>query len=642
MKPSRITACSGAALVTVLILSSCADNPGAHTQKTSLGVDSRGWNITQRWTDEARGATAVDTEIPEALRTQKEREYAQSSLVSVPSMSEFNTQVFQLRGLKEYESTVVVAPKIFAYGTQDSGRLIPRVNRDGTVTLTFNVAFTDGLSDKIRGADDSRRIEMGEGYLVKNLDGLKSSVTKALGREMQVRAMPGCVKELAIVASGTHYPVDISDLAKAHHCALNQPISVSLTVSEAEAWRILQEDLHANQAEVRGVWEVALPVSLARLHVELNRKKLFEAIEAELGVNVPSIVELDFKAKVRKAVRAQMLNITIEGGEKDFVIDKLVQMAIQEFASQLGSDDPAAMPECKGGSIVCLKLNYENSQKSDTLMMDYEHRATSMRGERFVTWAKLKPLMDREAEFQIDNADHAWTELGLTAAEGDILEIQPLKTRVESKAFASPQSSRLSNPVCVKPSVKIENRCHVEWRPIVESAFCLFYAPLCVPVPKQVCQNEVVGPSCDEYQDRYQDVTAYGRPVPEMVEVDQSSAQLPQLFTGLFLKFNDGQKEEECPLSAFERTAYGNRIAVRLANSAQCQIFPEGRSAPIVSIGNKIKFTWRERGGRDVVDYTGARVEQAAEIEYVPKVDVGGKVVIRGYGFTSQPASTGL
>lgn len=604
-----------------------------------FGIDPSGWTIRQQVSDPDAGVSVQQTEMPPAERQARESEYAASALAPYPLNSRYNVSLFRLDGVREYEGHLAIAPKILAYGSRTKGKLIPKRNSDGTITLTFSVIFTDGLSQKITAPDDESQISVPAPLLVAQREELEKELNGT-----KISPLPGCPKEIYIVASGKKYGATPVDMSTVEECPINRPFTVSLTLPEAEAWHLLQDELYAYQAEIRAIWETRLPVPVSRVRVEVDRRKMLESLEAELGVNAGPIVEADLRAAIERAARKQIMKVSIQG-DLTPAVKTLVEQAMKEFSAPFSPEDPAmaACPAGKDPKVVCLHLRYQSKEASGVFSAQWEHRTMTLKGSRYMTWGKLKPQLDRASGFEIDNQTQNWVETALTAIEGDMLDIEPTRILLEQHAYSEVDATERMQNVCVRSEPILEEKCHLEFQPLVNSWACLIFPISCTPVPKSICRTEQTGTRCVETQQ----VKDYNRPSAEMVEVQVGQGALPQMYDGMLLKFTssaptDGTPRETiCPLSAFQREGAGSHMTIKLTNTPMCNAFVPGEPAPLIYIGSHLAFERRELHGREIRNQAGQVIESPAQAVYTPRVQIIGNLSIRGSAFGNDSVNMG-
>ncbi len=611
-----------------------------------LKVDSRGWSI-QADQDANRGVRLERLIMPAEQQAFERTRARQTNLVPFPVESRHNVNVFQIKSRDEWKKTLFLAPRIMAFGAAQGGRLSPKLNDDGTVSLSFPVALIDGSVAQISSlAGSLGSMEVPSQFLIQDLDALKKEAAEDLGFIPRISSLPGCPKRIILRAGSQEYDATPIDLDKADYCQANTPFIATLRIPTQDARYLLERALYAGTVEVRATYEtvVALPVSQAT--ISFDKDKLFESLEAELKISGGVWFQSDLKTNVKKVVDRQALKISIQGDVSSH-LDKIVEQAINEFFKPYRPEGDTAAAKCTSG-VVCFNLNYAYSHESREFSFSWQQTSNEMTGQTYVTWARLAPMDSKTVNIgdpqgtetclksknickpDLKN-DGSSMETGLTVMDGDLLELKPNFLIQEERSTPDPTYSRQDNNVCVSQVPRYvkdcdgEDHCH-------NPRFCR-------AAELSSCRTIQDGFTCTQTQNQWQDTYQYSLGAPVMKEILQPNGQSQSLYDGMVLRFTWGNgqggiESVSCKLSSFQRDGDGVSMLIRLQDRPDCPIFSKSKGQnPMLSLVNNIHFKQSYQEGREVRTWDGRVLETPRNLTFDPQIRFGGTVSIRGYEF---------
>ncbi len=608
-----------------------------------------------QWKDTTTQAGDGSVVVTRSVMTEDEQRrlkdrYTQTELVPLPVDSTYNVSLFRIRNVPEYEGVAFVAPKLFAYGSEDGGRIALRRNGDGTVSLSFPVVLVDGATTAVRSPSEAQSIQVPQEYLIRNASDLRTLIKDQYQITHGLSPLPGCPKQFIIRVADREYDVTPSDLITSDYCEPNRPTTLTLRVPEADARYILQEALYVGAVDARAIYETRVAFATSRIHIEFDKAKVFQEIEAELGVKTVW-ADVDARVKVTNVMKRQAMKVSMQG-EMTPILDSAVTRAMDLFFEPYRPEAASTQPAC-GAAVVCLHLNATYSREQSTFSFDWNQSSNALSGQRISTSAKLRPLQDRVVRIGDVNADGgvirpmlrndgSSIETGLTAVSGDLVELKPSFIIKEERELSIPQTTRQSNVTCLRSEPVYGQVCHTE----CECTHCpynvrLFGEKYC----GHVCSQERVSTRCALSEDEWIDTTVYSMGAPRFPKVDDPVGYMEQLFEGVALKFTwkeidaageSGSREATCSLSQFARTGDGKSLLVRIENRPGCTLFSaNGPASIMMHVVNQIRFPETYMNGKFVHRWDGVVVEEPSKLTYEPRVDFAGTIAIKGYSFTS-------
>ncbi len=594
------------------------------TPVDSIQKDPSGWSV--RSLKSRDGGTALtQREMPAELQARYRNEYRKTNLVQLPIDARFNTTLFKINDVSEYEGRVFVAPKLFAYGSADQGRLAPRRNGDGTVSLSFPVVLTDGTVDKIMGPNSSAAIDLPGEYRIADYHGLIEKVASVYRAKGGLSPLPGCPKKLVIAMGDHEYDATPKDLAAADYCPLNQPFTVTVTLPEGEARFLLEKGLYAGVVDARATFETRVSFVVSQFEIQFDKASLFRDLATQFSYQ-GVFADVDVRAKVTEIVRRRAMSVNIQG-ESGAHFETLVSQSIETFFEKFSENPEKSLKEC-GDARACFRLNANYSREQESLSIHWSQSTSALTGQNYLTWTKLKPTQDLAVRFGEATLDcrgnqcrpmlsnrGAPIETGLTLAQGDLVEITPDAAHREIRELNTPSVSRQDKKVCLKRRrVPLSSR-----RP------------------------------CIETKNMWVETTTYSHASPQMETHLSPVGQLPQLFDGLSLRMvwrdddsggTGKTREITCPLNSFERHGNGKSLVIRVDNQPNCQIFNAGsKNPPMLSLVSHIDFQVDYTEGKLVRDWLGKVRQSPRAAVYRPRVDLAGTISIKGYSFESEMPS---
>jgi hypothetical protein len=568
-------------------------------------------------------------------QAQARQQYTRTNLEQLPVDAKYNATVFKIDGTSDYAQSAFIAPKLYVYSSADGGRLDPVINSDGTVTMSFNVVFIDGITSQIPNDEaNGKLMDVPQDYLVKNPDELAAKLGLEFKDSNGIAPLPGCPKRLTLIVAGREYDATPSDLASGDYCQLNRPILVSLTVPKDEARYIFDEALYDSLVDVRGIYETRVSFPVVTADISFDREKIFSDLEAELAVFYPPYADMDMKSATTRVMQNQMMSVSIQG-DTTAVLDKLVDQVVQEFFVTLKNDPATGTKECKGNAVVCFRLTDQSYRQTDTMSFHWNQSSNQVSGQNYLTWSKLQPLA--EEAVVIGNADPskencangpkcgrlvndgAPVSTDLTVQSGNLLMIEPLYVNEETRPVTALNVQHVDNNVCL------------QWRDYYDGCHGSGHGG------EEHCDHHHV---CAQSQDQWVETDSYFLGTSQMETVQQPLGAFQEFTDALFVHLawidskTGSKKSVDCPLSGFQRKADGKSLQVVLENTPTCQVFTENpHESPTLYLVSKISTQKPYMSGRLIKKWNGTVVQAPTNEMYIPEVDIAAMVSVRGYGF---------
>lgn len=595
------------------------------------------------WATSTQSSSDHSVVLTRKVMRQEEQElnrnqYRQTALVSVPIDPSFNVQLFKINNVEAFTNAVFIAPKLFAYGPTEKGRMAVQYHGDGTITLSFPVVFTDGVRSLIAPPNENGTpVPLPQALIINDLPGLRTAVNDQFGKNQVLSDLPGCPKRIFLKSGANEYDVTPVDLAKGDNCQMGTPFTVSVRIATDDALFMLQEALYKDAVELRAVFETRVPFETANLTVEFNKAKLFESLQAELNVQAGFWVDADARTALQRAVKSQAMKIQIQG-ELAGPMANIVEQAMKDFFTTFVPDPSEKIKTCQGGHVVCLRLNYEYSHSEQTFKVTWRQTTTALTGQNYLTWAKLQALQDSVVNIGIEPKpmlvnNGKRLETGLTVMPRDLVEITPAFMKIEQRNPEISTPVRADNPVCI------------HWHPVYETQIRHRFLGAGARDGEGGSREEEiqvqVGEECDLWENRWVETISYSIGSNRYKTFHDPVAVGEQLYGGLSLEFewldSKGKpKSVTCPLNAFERRADGKSMLIRVENKPGCQIFTENLdSAPMMFIKNNIEIHPTYKYGRDVKRWDGTVLERHLSDTFRADVGLGMTIAIKGYGFAT-------
>ncbi|MGZ3769338.1 MAG: hypothetical protein ACXVCP_08420 [Bdellovibrio sp.] len=581
--------------------------------------------------DKKTGITITTEEMTEAAAEKLRKEAQLTSISSFPISSKYGTELYELSA-PEYKDRIFVAPKIYAYSTNDGARMTVLDNNDGTVTIPFQVAMISGFEPKI--ADPSGRgltETLPETYLVKDQENLKKELNSR--NKTDISVLSGCVKQLTLSLPGKDLDVTAKDVLAGDFCEISKPFTVSIKVPSPLARYILQNALYDHVVDLRATYQTYVPYMVSRVDVDFDKEKIFDELEEHFSGNYKGIISVDARNYVEKIMKEQTMSVNIVGSYTT-QLQAAVEQAMTLFFTPVPEDKKVEL-KCSPAA-ACLTINRDYRSNSQKLSFVYQQVSTTLAPKTFTTTTRLQPVNDRLIE--IGDASQSQSqqslqkpallnngssiETGLTVQNGDILEIEPTFLVLEQRALDNEKVTRQDNNVCLTLDISI--RCNYGGD-----------FPICTPYVR----------GCLKSENQFVETIEYSSDTSKFVKVDKPTAKFEEIYNGLILKFTFNQIENgksvfkniDCPLKIYQREGFGQKISVRIENQPGCEIFGhENQNNPMLHLKNGINFPVTYKKGRDVKNWKNEITESHTTDTYYPSVEFGGTLTIRGYKIGNQ------
>ena len=578
--------------------------------------------------------------------------YQRTNLLQIAVDAKYNASIFQISGPEEYKNKAFIAPRIYAYGSQEGGsRTSPKENADGSMTISFNVIFVDGLSSEIPGADGSTKVKLPPNFQVKDPDGLRQVLRDEFQATNGLAPLPGCPKRIVVKVADAEYDASASDLSQGDNCQINTPTTVSVTLSKSDAQYMLERALYDNLVDVHATYETRVSFPVANVSISFDRASIYDALRAELAVKVPPYVDADAQLAITHVMKSQLMKVSIQG-DTSGLLDKLIAQVSAEFFEPFVPNPQDSLSKCPDGVMVCVRFSYNEQKQSDSLTFSWDQSTNAMIGQNYLTWTKLSPIEDAvnvgspvescqspanpQGCSDFSNKTGLAYETGLTVVAGNLLVIRPNFVVEESRPSTQGTTTRVDNNVCVAQHEIIGHACggHAHGDGGGPGA----------------CTDYGTGKfQCDRYQDQWTETTTYYEGRPEWELNSNPIGLMQELFDGLTARFvwtdsKTGRKvQKDCPLSAFNRLGDGKTLQVHLDNAPSCQVFTsDARETPMLYLMNNIQFQQPFTNGSRITKWDGSVTQTPDAESFYPEVKFAGTVSVRGYGFQGVSSNGGI
>lgn len=406
--------------------------PVISTGKQVVPDNEKNWTIQS----EQVGDVLVTSKVLTAEGEQKAKlDVKETMLESLGLLSTVNVTAFTLRGKSNTRTkqAVFVAPKLYFY--QKSDRANVAVRKVGkNVLIPLQAILVDGFSREILAPDGVTKVQLPDSYVV-NEEKLRTELDKIgyTKETTQIGTLDGCAKAFTISDSGHDYDVTPNTVKGADFCEMNKPFTLFLVVPEAEADYIINKSLYLNELNATATFAVKVGYLEADTHIQLDRSKVYESLQASLQGQYPPYAKGDVSAKLKSIIQDETLNIFIKGDRND-VITQLVKTAMDSFVTPFDlKASPDAKPECKD-SFVCVSISYEKNKEQRTLEVSYQQYSTTMTEKTIMSSSKPQQILFPEIVFTSENNDqgqfidnreefHNERNLGVTVSQGTQLEL---------------------------------------------------------------------------------------------------------------------------------------------------------------------------------------------------------------------------
>jgi hypothetical protein len=595
----------------VLALSACGKTKD-ESPKSGSAVAQQGDWIQLRYHTSSDGSVVFDEKQLSQQGLEKRKQfYQRANLIQIPVDGRFNAQVFRITdgSISDYNNKLFVAPKLFSYGSQQSGRLGRIKNQDGTITLIFNIAFVDGTTKTIQSPQaDEKSIVVPNSFVVNDPTGLTQVLRSDYHSDNGLSPLPGCPKKVLLTTGLKSYDVTPQSYKDADFCQLNTPVTVSIRLPENEAKRILEEDLYSGLVDVSGVYETRVSIPVVKVAVSFDRSKISRDLRMKLGVKA-FFTDIEVQKAMTSVIQKELMKVAIQGEPSENVA-QLVKQATEKFFEPLTPDAKNPQSECSGVA-VCLRYSEVSVDDSRTLELGWSQDTNSIIGQSYVTSTKLKATpnkitigKERDCTENCERLvnDGKPRETGLTVQEGMTVVLEPSYVVREYKVSPPESTIRTNHDVNIRFGVA------------------------------NIKQNQW-----------FDTTTVRDYSIDQIV--DQPVGLLDHLYDSLFFEFtyvdtkSRTKVRKECPVLGFPIEGNGRSLTIQLVNSPACQIFTKDpNEVPLLSIVNRI-------GQNDFLDfqfyqkivYWDGRVELKNSASSHPrKVEFAGSISILGGGIESE------
>lgn len=605
-------------LISMIALAACQKNQ----ESLDPQPEAQAYGEWQDKTQKSRDGSVIYTESRRAVaQDELKRVYSTTDLQPIPVDPYHNAQVFAIKNVPEYEDALFIAPKIYAYGSQDGVRLVPR--KEGSkLILPFPVVLLDGVQTLVQDSRAGKDIQVPGQFLVKDLDGLKKNLNSRYQKNV-LASLPGCPRQVLVRVPGKTFDVTPELMKLSDYCQINTPFNVEIVVDHLEAEYLLKNAIAEGNVEIAAIYETKVSFAVARMSLSYDKSRIFSELQMALaGSN--GYIKADIQVKITELLKKLNMHMSIKGDyteQMQMIADNIFAM----FFEPMPEVERLKVPKCKDAAI-CFSLAIQKDKYQEELRVEWEQSTNIMTGETIAIASKLRPTQDTiiqigdpssngvsHKRLSLSNRSGAM-ETGMTVISGDQLEVEPHFLEVQDQSYQSIFTERRDNKVCTAESSRAK-------RDGPEKTYC------------------------SAWENRWTQVTTYNFPAKNSFQrYDNPMGQFAQVFDGLYLVFtfkeetSEGPKDRqiECPLSLFHRHGDGRSLKVILENRPTCEIFGKNKTNPLMFFRNGIQFPMNYKEGVETLDWQGNQSSNVQVKSFMPEIKFGGVLKLRGLGFISE------
>lgn len=554
-------------IATIASLAACGPAPKNESENNQTPASSGKMTTSSPWqttevqiSDAGRLITKTISPENEAWLRQEQRE---TTIESLPLNSSHNTAAYTIKSRINNGKFAYAAPKIYSYKRDDRARAALRKNADGSVTIPFHVALTDGMSRTIPGPDGITKISLPEAMYVDRAQ--LAATVKRLGYE-DIATLDGCPRKFIVSVSGVDYEATPAGFKSAEYCELNRPITVTITVPQKEADYIINQALHDSTVDIRALFEVKAGYLTGETIVAFNKRKIYEELKASLEASYPPYAQTTVQAHIKKIFEMEMMNVVVKG-DRTNALNDLIKQAMTSFIRPFApTPDLPIPPQCY--SAVCINLALAESEESRDFSFRWMESTTTLTGQTILALGKLQPLQtpqiiigDRPQDMQnnaadlISNENNASSKRELvTVKSGDVMELSIPTLIAEEGEMATYTSEWIAKKdVCAERKSGFGGNICVKYKTLNQYKY---YFPI-----KTVRKDNPMG------------------------RIKSS------VYQGLHLQFTDIRGAAlTCSLADLGAISQGDRFVIHFQDTARCPIFNgQPRATTMVTVVNKLK-----------------------------------------------------
>lgn len=528
-------------------------------------LESLDWNTDSKSYGDT--TVVVTKELTPESHALAQKELRETTLESLNLSSHLNVNAFTIRsrGGFKTKNAVYFAPKLYFYRTGENASVQVKQFGDN-VLIPLHAILVDGLSSQIVSADGITKVELPESYKVNENAVREELIKRGYDSKMTFGPLDGCPKAFSISVAGKTFDVTPQVVQDSNQCEINRPFTLNLVVPKKFADFIVNEALYNNELDATATFQVLVGYVDAETFIQLDRKKVYESLDASLTGQYPPYGKAELEVKLKKIIQNETASIFIKGN-RDVTIDQLIKIAMESMTVpfQLQPGAEVAKKDCT--EMVCLNISYEKNEETRYLEVSYQQFSTTLIGQNVTSFAKpqqilfpqiaLKSEGSKEGSY-VDNREGRQNvrNLMLTANPGAIVEVRLLKTMHE-----------LDND-----DVKVSTYGYKE------------------------CQARDWTKRC-EWHMYYLDVTRNYLGIQKSPEVQVAGNILGNPGQELSLIFTSSNgKVTKCSFDQLNGIGMGNKYLLKIENSPNCMIFSneqENKEQVSISFANQLRDSKR-------------------------------------------------
>ncbi len=418
---------------------------------------------TGDWDFSIQESTYVKAEIRKLRKEAEEAARNQldaAQIVPIPpseTSSKYGVSLYQLKNSPGREQDVFIQPKIFVRSSVFGGRVYSSKNAFKQVTLRIPVALVDGLSRTISSGLST--VTLPDEYVIQDIDVFRDALSRELGFKPNLHPTSACPANMVLAFGDERLPV--KSLLPRGVCPINQFFDVSVTGSESQIQKLIEQEMSSRSAQLVAVLGSAPQLLKEITDIQISGSHLREQIYKKF-VELPYQLESgDFllypAASVRRGVEEVLTDILAEVGlsltQKTDWVPWIDEILANYFDSEVCGEDlgvclrPRSAPVINEPIVRWSVFDTENISKSAFVVG---------------TTTTLRSLTTDESAFTapFENTDDSVPPIqGRVAGllrpvhEGDLVEFEltgiSALRRQHSAPILDESLSHPENPVCV-------------------------------------------------------------------------------------------------------------------------------------------------------------------------------------------------
>jgi hypothetical protein len=271
--------------------------------------------------------------------------------------------------LENAEGVVFIQPKVFIYGTAQGGNVLQLASDDKkTLSLTFPVAFVDGLRATLPSNEGTHAVALPESLRIPDLAKLKEDLQQQLGQEPRLMPLTTCPRQMSLLhikgSETTRLPV-VPTVSIRNRCPVDEFFTVTVRSSTQEIYDLVQNGISDGLGvQLQADFQVQFREPVALYALQLDPSVIYQAlrrrfVEAPFGQSGDPMVYFSFQVVplLQDSLKTSVEQIGVTGGWVPYF--EGVQLLLDVFFDRVDSDGGCQAPN------RCFRLKPELSVRMD-------------------------------------------------------------------------------------------------------------------------------------------------------------------------------------------------------------------------------------------------------------------------------------